>query len=108
MVKDKRNAGPWEECNLQIPTYSKATPTFFGREDSMAESFKDSGWRSRGKQTFGITVFSLCSEKTAIGSGSCADGGAEGGGEGLAETLDVGIVLGFDHDAGEGFGAGIT
>jgi hypothetical protein len=26
----------------------------------------------------------------------------------LAETLDVGVVLGFDHDAGEGLGAGIA
>jgi len=27
---------------------------------------------------------------------------------GLAEALDVGVVLGFDHDAGEGLGAGIA
>ena len=26
----------------------------------------------------------------------------------MAETLDVGVVFGFHHDAGEGFGAGIT
>lgn len=32
---------------------------------------------------------------------SGADGGAEGVGEGLAEALDVGVVFGFDHDAGE-------
>src|SRR6267142_3205878 len=37
-----------------------------------------------------------------------ADGGAEGVGEGLAEALDVGVVLGFDHDAGELLGAGIA
>ena len=37
-----------------------------------------------------------------------ADGGAEGVGEGLAEALDVGFVFGFDHDAGELLGAGVT
>src|SRR6266478_3458958 len=37
-----------------------------------------------------------------------ADGGAEGVGQGLAETLDVGVVLGFDHDAGELLGAGVA
>ena len=41
MVENNRNAGLWGECDLQIPTYSKATSTFFGRNDSMAESFKD-------------------------------------------------------------------
>src|SRR6266850_2085462 len=30
-----------------------------------------------------------------------ADRGAEGVGEGLAEALDVGVMLGFDHDASE-------
>src|SRR5882724_5003366 len=39
---------------------------------------------------------------------SAADGGAEGGGDGAGEALDVGIVLGFDHDAGELLGAGIA
>jgi hypothetical protein len=29
-----------------------------------------------------------------------ADGGAEGIGQGLAEAVDVGLVFGFDHDAG--------
>ena len=37
-----------------------------------------------------------------------ADGGTEGGGDGLGEALDVGIVFGFDHDAGELFGAGVA
>jgi len=37
-----------------------------------------------------------------------ADGGAKGVGEGLAEALDVGFVFGFDHDAGELLGAGVT
>jgi len=39
---------------------------------------------------------------------SGADGGAEGVGQGLGETLDVGVVFGFDHDAGELLGAGIA
>src|SRR5258708_21765830 len=39
---------------------------------------------------------------------SGADGGAEGGGDGVGEALDVGIVFGFDHDAGELLGAGIA
>jgi len=39
---------------------------------------------------------------------SGADGGAEGVGEGLGEALDVGVVFGFDHDASEGFGAGVA
>jgi hypothetical protein len=38
----------------------------------------------------------------------CADGGAEGVGYRLAEALHVGLVLGFDHHPGEGFGAGIA
>src|ERR1700730_5995529 len=37
-----------------------------------------------------------------------ADRGAQGVGQGLAETQDVGVVLGFDHDAGERLGAGIA
>src|SRR6266576_1984583 len=37
-----------------------------------------------------------------------ADGGAQGVGEGLAEALDVGIVFGFDHNAGELLGAGVA
>src|SRR6266480_3222247 len=37
-----------------------------------------------------------------------ADGRAEGVGQGLAEALDVGIVFGFDHDAGELLGAGVA
>jgi hypothetical protein len=37
-----------------------------------------------------------------------ADGGAEGVGQGLAEALDVGVVFGFDHDAGELLRAGIA
>ena len=37
-----------------------------------------------------------------------ADGGAEGAGEGLAEALHVGVMLGFDHDASEWFGAGVS
>ena len=37
-----------------------------------------------------------------------ADGGAKGVGERLGETLDVGVVFGFDHDAGELLGAGIA
>jgi hypothetical protein len=37
-----------------------------------------------------------------------ADGGAQGVGQGLREALDVSIVFGFDHDAGELFGAGIA
>src|SRR6266403_1151806 len=37
-----------------------------------------------------------------------ADGRTEGVGEGLAEALDVGVMLGFDHDASELFGAGIA
>ena len=39
---------------------------------------------------------------------SGADGGAEGVGEGLAEALDVGVMLGFDHDAGELLSAGVA
>src|SRR5258707_380429 len=39
---------------------------------------------------------------------SGADGGAEGVGEGLAEALDVGVVFGLDHDAGELLSAGIA
>ncbi len=39
---------------------------------------------------------------------SGADGGAESVGEGLAEALDVGVVFGFDHDAGELLRAGVT
>ncbi len=39
---------------------------------------------------------------------SGADGGTEGAGEGLGEALDVGVAFGFDHDAGELFGAGIA
>ena len=26
----------------------------------------------------------------------------------MAEALDVGVMLGFDHNAGEGLGAGVT
>jgi len=37
-----------------------------------------------------------------------ADGGAHGVGQGLAEVLDVGVVFGFDHDAGELFRAGVA
>ncbi len=37
-----------------------------------------------------------------------ADRGAEGAGEGLAEALDVGVVFGFDHDAGKLFRAGVA
>ncbi len=39
---------------------------------------------------------------------SSADGGAECVGEGLAEALDVGVVFGLDHDAGELLRAGIA
>ena len=39
---------------------------------------------------------------------SGADGRMEGLGERLAETLDVGFVFGFDHDAGKLLGAGVT
>lgn len=39
---------------------------------------------------------------------SGADRRTDGVGERLAETLDVGIVFGFDHDAGELLRAGIT
>ena len=39
---------------------------------------------------------------------SGADGGAQGVGEGLAEALNVGVLLGFDHDAGELLGAGVA
>ena len=37
-----------------------------------------------------------------------ADGGAKGVGEGLGEALDVGVVFGFDHDAGELLRAGVA
>src|SRR5215470_7642443 len=30
-----------------------------------------------------------------------ADRGADGAGDGLGEALDVGVMFGFDHDAGE-------
>jgi len=37
-----------------------------------------------------------------------ANGGMQGVGERLAEALDVGFVFGFDHDAGQLLGAGVT
>jgi len=39
---------------------------------------------------------------------SGADGGAKGVRQGLAEALDVGVVFGFDHDAGELLRAGVA
>lgn len=80
MMEHTGNAGSWEEWNLQIPTYSKGYAYVL--------------WEER--------------QETATGPGSCADGGAESGGQGFAEALDVGIVLSFDHNAGELLGARIT
>src|SRR5260370_11724744 len=35
-----------------------------------------------------------------------ADGGAQGAGDGFAETLDIGFLFGLDHNAGELLGSG--
>jgi hypothetical protein len=46
----------------------------------MEESFKDSGLRGRGKQNIRNYGFFAVLRETAIGSGSCANGGAQSGG----------------------------
>ena len=64
----------------KFPHTQRATPTFFGRNDRMEESFKDSGLRGRGKQNIRNYGFFAELRETAIGPGSCANGGAQSGG----------------------------
>ena len=70
--------GCLEEEIYEIPHTQGDAPTFFGRRNEGKEPDLD------------------------------ADGGANGVGEGLAEAMDVGVVLGFDHDAGELLGTGVA
>ena len=53
------------------------------------------------RETFGVLGISP-------GKTSGADGRAQGVGQGLAEAFDVGVVFGFDHDAGQLLCSGIA
>jgi hypothetical protein len=77
---------------LQILTEKAKFPTFFGSQSA------------RGLSQVGVSG----PEKPGSQQLLCADRGAEGLGKGLREALNVGMVLRFDHDAGELLGSRIA